>query len=354
MSCSAPRACAFRILGERDRRRMVGNGGECASSHHALTAPRTVALPASLMTKRRSSRAVRSWRSVQLGCGFGQARRWRPHRGRMPLARMTSMLPAGTVTAAARLHRLARAQTLQDDRRLARIGRRADPGVDAEIGRRHHALPIERGGNALHALAAGGKEGRNHEHRHESAQRKGIAQRKPRRGQSGLERPCGTQAPARCGRARARPHAILGRRRASRRRSRWPADAAGRNCDRAAAAPPCVLGSAQQQERRKCRGREQEKDAEPDRAAHRRQPQPEARARRTPETDRRRWRPRPAPATPAPKRLSSALVQRAREQRHLRSERAGQALRAVYLQGRSFTSSPCSESCPGQADVTRK
>ena len=43
------------------------------------------------------------------------------------------------------LHRLARPQALQDQRRLAGIGRRADPGVDAEIRGRDRALPVERG-----------------------------------------------------------------------------------------------------------------------------------------------------------------------------------------------------------------
>ncbi len=52
---------------------------------------------------------------------------------------------------------LARVQTRQDQRRPAGVGRRRDPGVDPEIGRRHHAAPIEGRGDAFGALAARGK-----------------------------------------------------------------------------------------------------------------------------------------------------------------------------------------------------
>jgi hypothetical protein len=46
----------------------------------------------------------------------------------------------------------------ENDRRLAGIGRRGDPRVDAEICRQHHALPVERRRDALPAFAAGGDE----------------------------------------------------------------------------------------------------------------------------------------------------------------------------------------------------
>jgi len=46
----------------------------------------------------------------------------------------------------------------ENDRRLAGIGRRSDPGIDAEICRQYHALPIESCGNALPVFAAGGNE----------------------------------------------------------------------------------------------------------------------------------------------------------------------------------------------------
>jgi hypothetical protein len=46
----------------------------------------------------------------------------------------------------------------ENDRRLAGIGRRRDPRVNTEICRQHDALPVERRGDALPALAAGGDE----------------------------------------------------------------------------------------------------------------------------------------------------------------------------------------------------
>jgi hypothetical protein len=49
----------------------------------------------------------------------------------------------------------------ENDRRLAGIGRRSDPRVDAEICRQHHALPVECRRDALPALAAGGNESGN-------------------------------------------------------------------------------------------------------------------------------------------------------------------------------------------------
>ena len=76
----------------------------------------------------------------------------------LPVARTTSWLPTGTAIGAVDLRGFARAQAGQHDRRAAGIDRRRDPGIDAEIGRRHHALPVEGGGDALDAFAAGGKE----------------------------------------------------------------------------------------------------------------------------------------------------------------------------------------------------
>ena len=71
----------------------------------------------------------------------------------LPVARITSSLPAGTATGAAPA-RFARAQARQDHRRTAGVDRRRDPGIDAEVRRHHHALPVEGGGDASDTLAA--------------------------------------------------------------------------------------------------------------------------------------------------------------------------------------------------------
>ena len=97
------------------------------------------------------------------------------------------------------LHRLARPQPLQDHRRPAGIGRRAHPGVDAEIGRHHHALPIEGRSDALDAFTAGGDEGRDDQHRHESPHRERVAPRQPGRRAPGPERLGRTQRPLHMG-----------------------------------------------------------------------------------------------------------------------------------------------------------
>ena len=75
----------------------------------------------------------------------------------------------------------------QDDRRLAGIERRRHPGIDPDIGRRQHAVPVERRGDAHRALVAGGDIGRHHHHRDQRAQRPGIVDRQPRRRQAGAD-----------------------------------------------------------------------------------------------------------------------------------------------------------------------
>ena len=176
----------LRILDQLDRRRAVGDGGESPgqiAADDAVQRRRAVALdqrsgaPRCPPAKRR--------------CASGGASSRPPLRTTskrtLPVARITSWLPAGTATGARRLRGLARAQARQHDRRAAGIDRRRDPGIDAEIGRRHHALPVEGGGDALDALAAGGKEARHRQNEHERAQRHRIAQRQPRRRPAGLE-----------------------------------------------------------------------------------------------------------------------------------------------------------------------
>ena len=178
------------------------------------------------------------------------------------------------------LHRLARPQALQDHRRAAGIGRRRDPGVDAEIGRRHHALPVEGRHDALGPLAAGGHEGRHHKHRHQRAHRERIAQGEPRRRHAGLEgggRPQRTldmRAPERDRiRIGGRDRHLVGDR--GRRSMRQP----GIAIEPTQAVMPAR--QTQRQQRGKRRRGEQEKDAETDRASDRRQrePQPEPRDR---------------------------------------------------------------------------
>ena len=75
----------------------------------------------------------------------------------------------------------------ENDRRLAGIGRRSDPGVDPEICRQHHALPVECRGDALPALAAGGDESGDAGDEDEGAQRIGIARGHARRRPTRLE-----------------------------------------------------------------------------------------------------------------------------------------------------------------------
>ena len=107
--------------------------------------------------------------------------------------------------AGARLRLLAGTQARQDQRRPAGVGRRRDPGVDPEIGRRHHAVPVERRGDALGALAAGGKERRDHQDEHQPAQRVRIARGDLRHRRAGLQRVGRRAARAPDARARARP-----------------------------------------------------------------------------------------------------------------------------------------------------
>ena len=87
----------------------------------------------------------------------------------------------------------------------------------------------------LHALAAGGEEGRDHQDEHQRAQRHRIAQRRAAARPAGLElarrqqRAFDMRAPERL-----RDRIVAGWRQ-SRRRSRWPAGASRRCCGRAGA-----------------------------------------------------------------------------------------------------------------------
>ena len=171
---------AFRILGERDRRRLVGDGGELPG--HVVGAEAAHADGARVVDDETALLGAPLSATV-CAPGFGIAD---------PAARDDVEMDAGGADdqRAARRHRergggrqrLARPQARQDHRRLAGVGRRRHPGVDAEIGRRHHALPIEGRGDAFHPLAAGGEERRDHQHRHQrrAAQRDRALQRAAR------------------------------------------------------------------------------------------------------------------------------------------------------------------------------
>ncbi len=79
------------------------------------------------------------------------------------------------------------ARRRQNDRWLAGIERWCHPGVDPDVGRRQHAVPVERRLGAQRALIACGNIGRDHHHRDQRAQRPGIVDRKPRRRQAGAD-----------------------------------------------------------------------------------------------------------------------------------------------------------------------
>ena len=69
-----------------------------------------------------------------------------------PLERTISVLPAGTGSGPLAGARGFLVGGRQDDRRLAGIDRRRHPGIDPDIGRRQHAVPVEGRGDA-HACA---------------------------------------------------------------------------------------------------------------------------------------------------------------------------------------------------------
>ena len=158
----------------------------------------------------------------------------------------------------------------QDDRRLAGVERRRHPGVDPDIGRRQHAVPVERRLGAQRALVAGGDIGRHHHHRDQRAQRPGIVDRQPRRRQAGADALDGCQSALALRLPQRLRHRILGRERIGQRGRRAVADAG------AAVEPAQALFAA--------------RPAEPDKRKQRR-PAPPAR------TGRGRWR---APRTAAP------------------------------------------------------
>ena len=230
---------------------------------------RTCAVPSPAMVKCRSL--------VPLGaCSVGTASVTPPLATTSsvpPLERTISVLPAGTGSGPRPAARGFLVGGGQDDRRLAGIERRRHPGIDPDIGRRQHAVPVERRRDAHHALVAGRDIGRDQQHRDQRAQRPGIVDRQPRRRQPGadaLDR--GQRALAL--RLPQRPRdRILRRQRIGQRGRRAMADAG------AAVEPAQRLFAARpaKPEQRKQRGqRQQHEQAEPDGAGDKRQRQPQA------------------------------------------------------------------------------
>ena len=231
---------------------------------------------------------------------------------------MTSTLPAGTDTAATAVwRRLARPQARQDHRRLAGIGRRRHPGIDAEI-RRHAPRPASRTPRRCAARARRRRQRRSRPPGSAPARaaRYGSRSGEPRRRPPGLERLAPRAARARHGRATARSDtdrrspvasssaiAVAGRcGRPLLRSSRRSAVVRAREAARTAAERDGRRGEHEEDEQRRWRARSAAATAR-------------ARARRRRGTARPRSRPRRAPATAAPTEcVQRARVKRARQQ----------------------------------------
>ena len=130
---------ALRILGERNGRRH-GRGSRLNFHCGWPEGARTCAVPSPAMVKCRSL--------VPFGaCSVGAISVTPPPATTSrvpPLERTSSVLPAGTGNGPATARCGLLVGRRQDDRRLAGIDRRRHPGVDPDIGRRQHAVPVER------------------------------------------------------------------------------------------------------------------------------------------------------------------------------------------------------------------
>ena len=161
----------------------------------------------------------------------------------------------------------------QDNRRLGGVERRRHPGIDPDIGRRQHAIPVERRVGAQHALVAGGNIGRNHQHRDQRAQRPGIVDREPRRRQAGADALDRRQRALALRLPQRQRHRVLRRKRIGERGCRAMADAgtAVQPVERRFAARP-----AKPEQRKHRPERQKHEQTEPNGARHERQRQPQS------------------------------------------------------------------------------
>ena len=286
----------LRLAGERDGRRTIGDGGE---------------LPAKLAGGTHGGGAVAVDDEAALGrAAIGHWLRGRLRLGEPAGGRDVEIdLSAGADDqhaagrhrdrSAGGLHRLARAQPLQDQRRLRGIGRRADPGIDTEIRGRDRALPVERRLHAAHAVAAGDKERGDHRHQHQRAQRHRVARRDPRHRQSGAQRLGRTQCPFDVGAPERDGMAVVGLAGDPvGDRGGGPVRQPGIAVEAAKLLGPARQPQAQQRQQRD--RPDQAEQAETDGAADRRQPHPEPKPGQRQEQaeggrDRRERRPQPLP-----------------------------------------------------------
>ena len=258
---------AFRILGQRNGRRAVGRGREAP---HRLAGRRAdmrgavgrdlempfVGALRRLLARRHLGHAAADHDVDGAAAGAHQQRAARRHRQRCAAVGRSRIAVGG-----------------QNHRRLAGIVRRRHPGIDPDIGRRQHAVPVERRGNPQHALVAGGEIGGRQHHHDQRAQRPGIVDRKPRRRQAGanpLDR--GQRALALLAPQRLRDR-VLGLERIGQRGRRAVADAG------AAVEPAQRLFAGRPAKPRKWIQRRQRREgeqADADRARQERQRQPQS------------------------------------------------------------------------------
>ena len=311
----------FRILGERNGRRTVGNRRELPG--HVAAAEAAHGGAAGIVD--RKAPFIRALCGLGLGRFLGRILGIRLGIGEPARRHDVELHTAGRPDhqdaahrhreIGGRLHRIAGPQARQDNRRLAGIGRRIDPGVDPVVRRRDDALPIERRRDAPQPLAARGHEGRDHQHEHQRTQGERIPDGKPRCRRAGPKPPGGAQCALDMGMPKRNRERILG----GGIRIRDGGRGSMRQCGIAVepAQPLGPGGKTQPQQRRDGERGEQEEEAEPDGAADRRQPKPDAQPRccqEQPDRGRRCSQRRPQPL---PHERPACAIQRAREQRFI-------------------------------------
>ena len=261
----------LRILGKRDRGRAVGNRRERPGGIVGDAA-------------QRDGRVFRDGEAALLGSGRCAARALvltalGEAGGRKVEARAggaNDQHAAGRDRNGARLaHLLAGAHARQDHRRLAGVGRRRHPGVDAEIGGLHRAPPIERRGHAAEPLAAGADAGGDRQDQDEGAQRVGIAQQQPRLRHPGLQAAGGGERAHHMGLPERERALVLGSgRHVVGDRGCGPVRQSAAQIEPAQRVPAARQGEARQ--RHGARQQQEPEQAHPDGAPERRQREPEA------------------------------------------------------------------------------